>query len=428
MTMDVRSGGGKVDTSNAGPLPTVLGNSDMRRHNLAVVLRAVVNSAGPTRTSIARQTGLTKTAVGVLVSQMIDSGLITEGAARARVGRPSPILRLNGSRFAAISVEVQGTAVGTMMSDFADGPVQRWREATHGMEPADVIKVIQGHVASALDNTRRRGSVALAIVLAIHAAVDHVSGRLLWSPDPGWLDVDIRAALREIVPASVPVIVEHDATVTAIAEFHSLRQDANVRTMVAIASDLGIGAGLIIDGKTYRGSHGFGAELGHILLDPSGPECNCGRKGCWASFIGLRNVFREALPEIAPKLEQLRGYEDLAAEALLTAALNEDGPTIAALQAAGTWLGRGAASAANFLDPDVIVVGGYLVPLAPWVLPPALQAFGQGMLRPADPAAVLRMSVFKGERVLRGSLQIALERLVNDPLHHMESLTGPARP
>ncbi len=390
-------------------------SADLRRVNLAAILSAVDRDPEASRGSVARTTGLTRTAVNALVAQMVDGGILAEEQPSApRVGRPSPRLRLAGENFAGISVELQRTAVSTMAADLSGGRLRTWREATHGLAAEAIGSIVMAQVRAAYDEVSDKR--VLRVVLAVHGQVDRDTSEVRWNWHAEWRGFDAVAAVRAGVPTDVRVTVENDATVAALAERrHGVGSDEDVRSIVSISSDLGVGVGVLLDGVPFRGSHGYGAELGHMLIDPEGPQCNCGRRGCWSAFLGLRNVFRDAMPDLAASLERLRGYETLAAAALRTGALNGEPQVLKVLERAGYLLGVGAANAANAFDPDRIVVGGYLVDLAPWVLGPARAAFGERALRGQHPERDLQMSTLGADRVLHGGLTIARDALVADP-------------
>lgn len=184
---------------------------------------------------------------------------------------------------------------------------------------------------------------------------------------PEVLDVDVAARVHE--RTGRPVVVDNDATCAAHAEF---RAGAGVghRDGVLVTLGTGIGGGLVVDGQVRHGAHGFAGEPGHMLIDPSGPRCPCGRTGCWerfASGTGLGRLGRDAA--LAGNLEAavaLAGGdpEAVRGEHVVTAARAGDQGAGAVLDAFAWWVAAGIANLIDLLDPSVVVLGGGVIEAA----------------------------------------------------------------
>jgi glucokinase len=178
------------------------------------------------------------------------------------------------------------------------------------------------------------------------------------------------------------LLVENDANFAALAE-HRMGAARGYDHVLAVTLGTGIGGGLVIDGRVQVGAHGFAGEIGHMVVDPSGPPCPCGRRGCWeryASGGGLGLLAREAalageLPDVVARAggdaESVRG-EDITAAA-------RDGDTGArhVLEQVGWWVGFGLANLTCVLDPQCIVLGGGLVAAGDLLLDSARRAFAE---------------------------------------------------
>jgi predicted NBD/HSP70 family sugar kinase len=399
-----------------------MSNADLRRHNLSQVLKAVYTSGPLTRSRIAGITGLTRTAVSGLVAQLGRAGLVMDEPAEAgRVGRPSPLVRFAGGNFTAACVEISSSAVDTVLVDLDGAELLRRHDRPATMTVEAVLDFIDAQLRAAVAAAAAGSTTLLGIVIAVHGVVDFRSGTVPFFPGSDWTDLDLRQAVTSRLEHSVPVVIDHDANLAAIAEYQQgdhAREGAN---LISISTDTGVGAGIVVQGAVYRGSHGFAAEVGHMLLDPNGPQCVCGRQGCWSALIGMRTVLRAALPLVAEDLERVGGFEPAGVSALQVAARAGDRDTVDALHRAGVWLGTGAANLANLLDPDVIVVGGYLASLEEWVLPAAREAFGQRSLRRGDATQTLLMSRLGDSRVLKGGIHLVRTALLRNPVAAMAS-------
>jgi glucokinase len=221
-------------------------------------------------------------------------------------------------------------------------------------------------------------------------------GRLRFSPNlPQGRGVDWNALLGQHLPGR-RLVVENDANVAALAELR-LGAAKGYDHAVVVTLGTGIGGGLIMNGQVQVGAHGFAGEIGHMVVDPAGPPCPCGRRGCWeryASGAGLGLLAREAAlaGELADVVARAGGDpERVRGEDVTAAAHDGDVGARRVLAQVGWWVGFGLANLACVSDPECFVVGGGLVAAGAILLDSARQAFADlvegGSARP-QPAIV----------------------------------------
>jgi glucokinase len=225
-----------------------------------------------------------------------------------------------------------------------------------------------------------RSVPAAAAGAGIPGLVDR-TGVLRVGPNlPGGAGVNFTEGLGRRL--GVPVAVDNDATCAAWGEFQ-LGAARGVSDAVVLTLGTGIGGGLIANGTLVRGGHGFGGEPGHMVVDPSGPACPCGRRGCWERFgsgSGLGRLAREAAHAgLAARVVELAGGdpEDVRGEQVTAAAAEGDEQALAVLERFGWWIALGVANLVAILDPDVVVLGGGLAAAAELVLAPTRRAFAE---------------------------------------------------
>jgi len=173
--------------------------------------------------------------------------------------------------------------------------------------------------------------------------------------------------VRELLEARLgrPVVVDNDATFATYAEW-KLGAGRGVTSMIMITLGTGIGGGAVVDGRLMRGAHGFAGEFGHMMIDPDGPQCPCGRRGCWeryASGQGLRLLAQRAAADgrLARVLDEVGGdVEAVTGEAIEVAAREGDTEAQAVLEVFADWLGIGLSNLTNAFDPAAFVLGGGL--------------------------------------------------------------------
>lgn len=230
---------------------------------------------------------------------------------------------------------------------------------------ADAYDVIQAAVVALVERAAAAGeSPVAAIGLGMAGFIDRRGVATTAPNTPGLVGVDVRGRLES--HTGLPVIVDNDANCVAIAAHEELGD--RVDDMVAVTLGTGIGGGLVIAGELVRGANGFAGEPGHMVVDPAGPECPCGQRGCWeryASGNGLGWLAREAAAAgRAESLVRAAGSVDAIRGETVTDLLAQDDP--AALVVFAEFAGYVALGIANLvmlLDPQVVVIGGGLAAL-----------------------------------------------------------------
>jgi glucokinase len=172
-----------------------------------------------------------------------------------------------------------------------------------------------------------------------------------------------------------PVAIDNDATCAALAEWQ-YGAGRGVDDMVMVTLGTGIGGGIVAGGRLQRGANGFAGEIGHIVVDPDGPACPCGRKGCWeryASGTGLARLAREQVRgQRGARVVELAGGDpdQVRGEHVQAAAREGDADALAVIDDFGRWAAIGLVSLANVLDPAMFVLGGGLAASADVLLEP----------------------------------------------------------
>jgi predicted NBD/HSP70 family sugar kinase len=224
--------------------------------------------------------------------------------------------------------------------------------------------------------------VLAGLTVAVPGLVDVAAGVVANAPNLHWHDVPVAEPLREAL--ELPrVRVGNDANLAVVAEYR-VGVAAGTPNLVYITGEVGIGGGIIVGGQPLLGTRGYGGELGHMTIDPDGPLCACGRRGCWEACIGL-NALLQSVPgapsgEVAPEAKL---------EPVLRRAEAGEPETLALLAQLGAMIGVGAANVANLVDPEVIILGGYFVHLAEWILPAARRALAEGAIAPRSRVRLL---------------------------------------
>ena len=389
-------------TEPAGP-PT------LRRHNLGLVLAALRAAGGASRAELAARTGLTRATVATLLEPLLGAGVLAEDAATPRgVGRPSRAVRFapGGPVALGVAVDVDTLAACAVGLDGVVVALRRQARDHRRLPPAAVFDGAAALIARVQADV---GARVLGVGLALPALLSATpradpskaalpAPRLTDPPDvvsapnlPRLVGSRPGAALTKRV--GLPVTVDNEATLGALAHL-DLAPD-----LVYVSAGIGIGGGIVLDGRVYRGAHGLAGELGHVVVDRAGPECACGGRGCVERYAGTTPLLADAGAATLDELE--------------TALARGDGRAVAATNRAAAALGVGLASVLNVLDVPVVVLGGTYARLAPHVVSALRAELTRRSLAPA-PVRVLA-SGHGDTAAVRGAAESVLDAVQRNP-------------
>ncbi|WP_081539814.1 MULTISPECIES: ROK family protein [Kitasatospora] len=393
----------------------------MRRQNLALVMRTVVDAHPLSRADVAGRTGLTRTAVSSLVDELIGGGLLLEGELErsGRVGRPGRALAPNGDGPAGLGLEIGVEHLGATVLDLrGEVRVALHRAAPNaGRSAAETLAELAELAERAEREAVGLGLRVVGRVLAVPGSVplDSPGSRVEHAPNLGWHRVDVAELWPG--PGAAPA-VENEANLGALAE---LWQGTGSGTFVHVSAGEGIGGALVLDGRLFRGVQGFAGELGHLTVHPGGHLCSCGARGCLEPYAGLAAVLRSA--GVADQLDELvsggseltdRQEIDPIAELARRAEAGDAG-TRRALRQAGTALGTALAAAVNLIDPATLVLGGGYADLAQWLLPAMREELAALIRVRPWPEEALRASPLGRRGPVLGAALVTVRRLHTDP-------------
>src|SRR3954462_6759465 len=342
----------------------------LRELNRLRVLEVVRERGDVSGADIARHTGLSRSTVSSLIAELSRDGVVVERAtgSSAQGGRPPVLLTLDPGAGAVVGLHFDHGSLRVAVADLAHtilAEAQRDLDVDHdaeeGLEAAGLlVDAVLADAGAARDRVLGAG---VALAGPVDAEPGTVGGSTIL---PGWAGIEVAAELERRL--EMPVHVDNDANLGALAEsVLGAGRDASEIAYLMLSS--GIGAGLILGGRLYRGAGGTAGEIGHVLVDEQGPMCRCGNRGCLETFAGSGAL-----------LDLLR-RPGLTADGMVDAAVAGDPGCQRVLADAGRVVGRAVAALCNQFNPELVVVGG----------PPAAARGrgprGGGGPHPARPAA-----------------------------------------
>jgi predicted NBD/HSP70 family sugar kinase len=382
----------------------------VRRANLRVVLQHVAATGACSRAQIAAETGLTRGTVSSLVTELIDLGLLRdtgETTSPRGVGRPGAALEL-ADVVVGVGLEVNVDYVAVSVEDLS-GAVRYERRAyrdNRGSAPGPVLDRLARAARSALEGIEREGLRPAGISVAVPGLVEEASGTVVFAPNLGWSNVPVASELEARL--ELPVHVENESNLAALAE-HWTGAAVGIDDFVCVFGEVGVGGGVVLGGRLFRGSHGYGGEFGHIQVDPDGRPCACGSRGCVETLVG-----QEAIA-LAAGIEPAAGRTRSVTDELVRRASAGAPEAVRALEQAGRWLGIALASAFNVLDVQAVVLGGCFGPLAPWLVDDVRETLAVRSLAARSGSFVVLPSAFGDGAAVRGAAALSLRRVLDAP-------------
>ncbi|MBY8874117.1 ROK family protein [Micromonospora sp. PLK6-60] len=382
------------------------GNSqeEIRRQNLGAVLRHV-HLHGPTsRAELTSRLGLNRSTIGALAADLAAIGLVTEevptGARRA--GRPSLVVRPRSERVYAYALSIETDRLRAARIGLG-GRILDLREASRP-QATPAVEAVRPLAGLVRDMERRitAGGRCVGGAVAVTDAVRDADGTVR----PGGADDRLGAALAAEFAVCQDFVTGDLADIAAVAE-HVRGVATDSSHLVYLHGDVGVSAGLIVDGRLVVGHRGHSGKVGHMVVRPDGLPCGCGSRGCWETEVGEAALLRHA-GRTADRRDAVRE--------ILAAAADDEPVARAAVDRVAEWLGFGVANLVNVVDPDVVVFGGSLRAVYILGADAVRRRLGE-MARPGVREHVrLRAAALDRDAPLIGAAELAFERLLADPL------------
>ena len=324
-------------------------------------LLQLLRDGGPqSRAELGEAVDLSKSKVAVELDRLTELGLVqTNGLAASRGGRRSHVVALSdGIRF--VGVDIGATSIDVAVTD------AHLRLLAHVSTPSDVRAGPAAVLQEALDligKLRAEGWAAdvHGVGVGVPGPVSQREGAPVVPPImPGWNHFPVRDTLAAAIGA--PVMVDNDVNIMALGELHA-GTARSVDDFLFVKVGTGIGCGIVIDGRVYRGVDGSAGDIGHIRVEDDGPVCTCGNEGCLEALFGGSALARDAEAAAragrSPYLaERLAAAGRLTAEDVGAAAAAGDPYAVGLIRDGGRRLGQALATLVSFFNPGLVVIGG----------------------------------------------------------------------
>ena len=335
----------------------------IRKVNTSIVLNVLRLYAPISRAELAAKTKLNRSTISNIINSLLDEGLVLElDTMESKIGRPSIALALKPEAGAVIGVEIGVGFISVILTDFVANILWReWVEFSLTTAQIEIISEAEKLIDQAISIAEEKNLPLLGIGLGVPGLVNTQQGELLFAPNLGWKNVPLRLMWNQRF--RLPLYVENEANLAALGEYY-FGVGRDVDNLIYLSSGVGLGGGLIINGKLFKGGYGLAGEIGHIQRDPAGEMCGCGRRGCWETQVGPRAVLQRVKRSIEANTgnslaQYVKGDPNkLTFNQVVDCATQGNQICRSALEDVGRYLGAGIADLANIFNPEIVVIGG----------------------------------------------------------------------
>ncbi|NKE04788.1 ROK family protein [Mesobacillus selenatarsenatis] len=329
----------------------------VKKNNKALVLSLIIEKETISRADIANVTGLNKTTVSSLVTELLEDELIYEsGPGISSGGRRPVILHFNRNTGYAIGVDIGVNYVLAVLTDLKGKIIVEKSQNVNRTSYSSIISTVQTMIQSLMDEmpNSRYGIVGIGVGVP---GIVNKEGSVLLAPNLGWTNIQLKEDLEKTF--NVPIIIENEANAGAVGE-QQFGAGLDYENILYVSAGIGIGVGIILNKELYQGKSGFSGEMGHMIIELNGKRCNCGSRGCWEAYAS-----ENALLEMA-------GENIDSLESLIEQAKNGEKTAIELFEKIGQYLGFGINNIINTFNPDQVIIGNRLASIREWIEEPIL--------------------------------------------------------
>jgi predicted NBD/HSP70 family sugar kinase len=372
----------------------------VRQINRSIVLNLIRTRQPISRADLARVSGMQRSTISLIVEELMAEDWVAEGpTGRPPRGRRPTFLRLNDERV-IIGVDIRPTRTTVALAD-VNGKFMSQEAIPTLADPKAAIEDLIARIRRVMQSCKDRKIEGIGISLP--GRVSQSSHRLLFAPNLRWRDVDLRTPIAAATGLDVELENAANACVLAAVWFDRME---SCRNLVVLTVSEGIGAGVLVNGQLARGFDGMAGEFGHLPIDPEGPLCGCGSRGCWEVFASNNAALRYYRESVSEPRE-------LSFQDLLSLADQGDELACQSLDRMAHSLGHGMRLIVAGLAPERIVIIGDLT--KSWQrFGPVLEAEVRAQVLPGGSTPILIPAHEDGMARLRGTIALVLQKDFGD--------------
>lgn len=377
-----------------------------KKHNRRLVLQTIFQQAEISRADIARQTHLTRPTVSTIVADLIEDAFVVETGQGPSAGGKRPLLlAIDANAHQLISIDLGSSVFRGAVVNLRGEILTRFEFPTNNQKGTAALDLAY----SLIDSLAATATAPLiGIGVGTPGLIDPQQGFIIRAVNLGWQDLPLRECIEERY--NLPVYVANDSHVAALAEYTFGRQ-YSTKNLVVIKVGVGIGAGIVLDGRSYYGD-GFGAgEIGHVVVAEQGTLCACGNHGCLEKMAGTQTILQSA-KLIAAKQNSADLYpeSEVTWDAIVAALNAKNQATIELIERSGKYLGVAIANLIGSLNIQHVVIAGRVTRFGDVLMNAARQETQRRALPTMAAQTKLSFSTLGDDIVILGGTAMVLQR------------------
>ncbi len=346
----------------------ILEQSGLRRHNLGIIFRAIRDSGPISRAQLAQITGMTKPGVTNIVDELLERGLLSQGAEESRKnrGRPGVLLTINAQATSIIVIELRAFHTAVVAFDLLGQEFYRERSTTsYNLTPEERVIEVQPMLERSIQSALRHAARIAKVIVVIPGIID--VDMKITSSSLNWEQLELLQYIKSVVPERVPIELNTVAKLAALAEYRYIVR-ANRTSKQLLHLELGItpGIGIVQNGELQLGANLSIGNIAHISINQHGKLCRCGKIGCIETEIGFKVLIENTCPDLVK--DWGKDSEFYLSEIISRA--ESGNPEVAkGIELIAESVATTLAFLIPVLDPDRVILGGYAVRISDLLIP-----------------------------------------------------------
>ena len=390
----------------------ILGNRKLIRGlNRSTVLNAILTEGPISRAALSQTIGLSPASITNLTAVLLEQGLIQETRQGESSGGRRPILlEINPDGGYVAGLKLTEQQIIGALTDLSAKVLSNQISPLEGNQPEQIVEQIALIVRDLLQKAKVPRKKLRGVGLGLAGVVDAENGISRQHPFFGWRDVPLGPMLEQKLKTLVHI--DNDVKALTMAELlYGAGQGVNEFLTVTIGR--GIGLGIVVGGQLYRGARGGGGEFGHIIVDPQGPACGCGKNGCLEAFVAERSLLREG--QAAVKRGEIKPFKSL--DDLIDLGAAGEDSVVKIFAEAGRVLGREIANLINLFNPELILVSGEGTRIGDLIFDPMRSAIRDCVMSTLRDDTEVRVDPWGDDAWAVGAASLVLQDYFASPIH-----------
>ncbi len=404
---------------------SVTNNTFLREKNLSSVLNYVFyHKSKAFRAKLAARVGLNKSTASSLVQELIERDLLRETGKNSigGIGRPVTYLEVNPQAGFIIGIDLSLDLISVMITDIGGQTLWSKKKPINSkIILEEAVAIMLDLVMEAMAECKEKDNRILGLGLAVPGLVDTNGDTLIYAPHFNWRDVPLRKILTEATGLR-EIYIENDANAATLGE-HIYGVARRTSDFIFVFIGKGIGSGLFLNGKLYRGRNGYAGEIGHlpIIAEPYHNLCDCGNLGCWETYANESTILNRTNARLGKKPSSLISslmmdqHAPLSISILKQAADAGDQDSLELFSEAGEAIGIGIAGLINVLNPDKVIVGGPISIAGSHLLPAIINSVKNHTLPDLNQDVQILLSEFGSDAVVIGAIATVTNQVLSTP-------------